>query len=100
MPRVTIASTRAFYASELAELRKQASNQAETIASQRGEIASRDERIDTLLQANNHYQQQARDARAECARLQESLTDASRVIATLGRRGASVVMTATDGERR
>lgn len=51
-----------------------------------GVLAAKDARISGLFQSNNEYQAEARAARADAARLQRALTDASRVIATLGER--------------
>lgn len=51
-----------------------------------GVLAAKDSRISELFRSNNEYQAEARAARAEIQGLQFSLSDASRVIAALGRR--------------
>ncbi|ETR75900.1 hypothetical protein X566_20015 [Afipia sp. P52-10] len=49
-------------------------------------LAAKDARISELFRSNNAYQEEARAARAEVQQLQRALSDASRVIATLGQR--------------
>lgn len=59
---------------------------AELIRGHAAVLAAKDVRISELFRSNNEYQAEARAARAEVARLQQALSDASRVIATLGQR--------------
>jgi hypothetical protein len=72
------------------ELRQDKDRQASTIVSMRSqhasEIVTKDARIDELFKSNNDYLAEARSARAETARVQVALSDASRVIAALGQR--------------
>lgn len=59
---------------------------AELIRGHAAVLAAKDARISELFRSNNEYQGEARAARAEVVRLQQALSDASRVIATLGQR--------------
>lgn len=68
------------------ELRKQIADKNGALEALRVELGERSRRIDELFKANNEYQQEARDARAQTVRLQAALSDASRLIAALGER--------------
>lgn len=49
-------------------------------------LAAKDRRINELLTASNTNETAARAARAECVALQARLTEATRIMATLGAR--------------
>lgn len=90
MARETIASVKQALTGELQELRARNQRQAEQIAKLEAELAGRDARrdarIETLLKANTDYLAAAREAKEQVLRLQGNLSDAARLIATLGAR--------------
>ncbi|MFA7308332.1 MAG: hypothetical protein WC026_16865 [Hyphomicrobium sp.] len=71
---------------ETRELRERNARQAAQIDEQVATIAAKDKRINELLTASNTNETAARAARAECVALQARLTEATRIMATLGAR--------------
>lgn len=74
------------HASDLSAMRERNSRQAVQIEDAVSALAAKDRRINELLTASNTNEIAARAARAECVALQARLTEATRIMATLGAR--------------